>query len=457
MTNQGFVRQHESFFNIAHQSLDLIAISLTLWPLCLIYDQPWSGQYQFVALFSMILFVILAKPNRLYDSWRAQTILSEVVQVMKVWLWVLFLLLFVGFALKLTDQGSRLVLGTWAILTPTLITLIRVLSKLFLRYLRSSGHNVRQIAIAGSGPLAQNLVRVISASPWMGMENKGFYDSVGSETKGDFNQLVLDAREGKFDQIYIALPMIAEKELKQLVAELADCSVQVHYVPDIFTFNLMNSRIRDVGGIPTISLYDSPLDGFGHFMKRAEDILIGSFILTLISIPMLAIGIAVRATSPGPALFKQRRYGLAGEEIWVWKFRSMTVCEDGAAAKQATKNDSRITPVGAFIRKTSLDELPQFINVIQGTMSIVGPRPHPIALNEQFRGDIDGYMLRHMVKPGITGWAQINGWRGETDTMEKMEKRIEYDLHYIRNWSLGLDLRIIFLTVFKGFINKNAY
>jgi putative colanic acid biosynthesis UDP-glucose lipid carrier transferase len=222
-------------------------------------------------------------------------------------------------------------------------------------------------------------------------------------------------------------------------------------------FDLLHARSESINGLPSISIFDTPMDGANRIVKRIEDIILATLILALISIPMLMIAFCVRMTSPGPALFRQKRYGIDGKSIEVWKFRSMKVMENGAKVTQATRGDNRITPFGAFLRRTSLDELPQFINVLRGEMSIVGPRPHAIAHNEEYRKIISGYMLRHKVKPGITGWAQINGWRGETDTVDKMEKRIEYDLDYIRNWSLFLDLKIVFLTIFKGFINKNAY
>ncbi|PIX80383.1 MAG: undecaprenyl-phosphate glucose phosphotransferase, partial [Piscirickettsiaceae bacterium CG_4_10_14_3_um_filter_44_349] len=211
-------------------------------------------------------------------------------------------------------------------------------------------------------------------------------------------------------------------------------------------------------GLPVISVYDTPLNSStARMLKRFEDVTLSTLILILISPIMIALAIGVKLSSPGPILFKQKRYGLNGKEIKVYKFRSMTTQDNGATINQATKNDPRITKFGAFIRKTSLDELPQFINVIQGKMSIVGPRPHANAHNEQYRKLVPQYMQRHLVKPGITGWAQINGWRGETETLDKMEKRIEFDLHYINNWSLWFDIKIIILTVFKGFIDKNAY
>ena len=270
--------------------------------------------------------------------------------------------------------------------------------------------------------------------------------------------LATSSIETRYDEIYIALPLRAEPRIKQILNALADSSITVNFIPDFFSFDLLHSRLTDIGGVPIISVYDSPLNSSGKaLLKRLEDLIISTVIITLISPLLFAIAIAIKITSEGPVIFKQRRYGINGEEITILKFRSMTVCDDGHEITQAKKNDVRLTKIGAFLRRTSLDELPQFFNVIAGTMSIVGPRPHACAHNEQYRKLIPKYMLRHLVKPGITGWAQIHGWRGETDTLDKMEKRVEFDLHYIDNWSLWLDLKIILLTFVKGFINKNAY
>jgi len=222
--------------------------------------------------------------------------------------------------------------------------------------------------------------------------------------------------------------------------------------------DILHGSWTTLGDSQVISIFDNPHDGVSGWSKRLEDILLATGVMLVIAIPMLIIALGVKLSSPGPVIFKQRRYGINGEEIEVWKFRSMTVCDnDESNIQQATRCDVRITKLGGFLRKTSLDELPQFINVLKGDMSIVGPRPHAVAHNELYREDIHRYMMRHKVKPGITGWAQINGWRGETDTIEKMEKRIEFDLEYIRNWSIYLDLKIFLLTIFKGFVNKNAY
>jgi putative colanic acid biosynthesis UDP-glucose lipid carrier transferase len=220
----------------------------------------------------------------------------------------------------------------------------------------------------------------------------------------------------------------------------------------------MHAKWTEINGVPIISVFDTPLSGkTAQLIKRTEDIILSIIILIMISPVLIAVALGVKLSSPGPVLFKQNRYGINGQPINVYKFRSMTSQDNGNIIKQATKKDIRITAFGAFIRKTSLDELPQFYNVIQGRMSIVGPRPHAVAHNEEYRKLIPKYMQRHLVKPGITGWAQINGWRGETDTLHKMKKRIDFDLHYINTWSLWLDIKIIILTTVKGFINKNAY
>jgi putative colanic acid biosynthesis UDP-glucose lipid carrier transferase len=220
---------------------------------------------------------------------------------------------------------------------------------------------------------------------------------------------------------------------------------------------MLHSRWTDIGGLPAVSVFENPLYGVDGVVKRLFDVLAGLGILLLAAVPMLLTAIAIKLTSRGPVFFRQRRYGLDGNEILVWKFRSMRVCEDGAKVTQATKNDSRLTPIGGFLRKSSLDELPQLFNVIGGSMSLVGPRPHASAHNEQYRQMIEGYMLRHKIKPGITGLAQVRGWRGETDTLEKMQKRIECDHEYIREWSLGLDIKILFQTLFVVLKRQNAY
>jgi putative colanic acid biosynthesis UDP-glucose lipid carrier transferase len=257
--------------------------------------------------------------------------------------------------------------------------------------------------------------------------------------------------------IYITLPMVAQPRILKMLEELGDTTASVYFVPDIFAFDLIQARFGELEGIPVVAICESPFAGFNSVFKRLSDIVIASAALFLLWPLMAAIAIGIKFTSPGPVLFKQRRYGLDGAEIMVYKFRSMNVLEDGAVIRQAMRNDARITPFGQFLRRSSLDELPQLINVLQGTMSVVGPRPHAIAHNEQYRKLIKRYMIRHKVKPGITGWAQVNGYRGETETVEKMRSRVAYDLDYMRNWSVSLDFLIMLKTLTVVIKDRNAY
>lgn len=464
----GFIKKHHSLLVSMHQLADVLIIWGILAAIVYTAGVKWEICYQIAAFFSSLCYHILGHKNGLYSSWRGQSLWQEVKAIYKTWLLTLGGLLIVSFLFNLNEEFGGAVMVAWAIAVPAAVSLYRISIRMVLREFRRVGVNTRRIAIVGAKEPGVSLAKHILGSNWMGMDIAGFYDDrvnagskplhdVDLEVIGDIKQLLQDAKGAEFDDIYIALPMREEATIKMLVEELADSSSSVHIVPDIFTFKMLNARSREIGGLPVVSVYDTPFDSFDEIVKRVEDVVLGSLILAVIAIPMLFIAAAVKINSPGPVIFKQRRYGINGEEIKVWKFRSMTTCDNGDLVVQAKKNDSRITKVGTFLRKTSLDELPQFINVIQGSMSIVGPRPHAVAHNELYRRKISGYMQRHLVKPGITGWAQINGWRGETDTIEKMEKRIEFDLSYIRNWSLWLDLKIIFITLWKGFLSPKAY
>lgn len=251
--------------------------------------------------------------------------------------------------------------------------------------------------------------------------------------------------------------MVNQPRILHLVDELRDSTASIYFVPDVFIFDLVQARLDDVNGVPVIAVFESPLTGINAVQKALFDTIMATLILLLIWPILLVIAIAIKLTSPGPVIFKQRRYGMDGEEILVYKFRSMSVCEDGTQIDQASRDDQRITRLGGFLRRTSLDELPQFINVLQTRMSIVGPRPHAVAHNEMYRGLIPGYMWRHKVKPGITGWAQVNGYRGETKALEKMEGRVQYDIDYLRNWSLSLDFYIIIRTILLVLRDRNAF
>lgn len=419
-------------------------------------------------LLAVMLFGFFGNALHLYRGFRGVPIFSEIARVWASWSLSAAVLLGLAFALKETAAFSRVVVTAWLVGTPTLVSLVRACARLVLRVLRSRGKNQRVVAIAGVTDIGIHLARRIQSTPHLGMRLVGFFDDRTPERLpglppdvgqlvGTFDDVVQRARLGEIECVYVALPMRAEGRVTDLLEGLADTTASVYYVPDFYVFDLLHGRWTMLGDVPIISIFETPFYGVDGVVKRIEDIVLGSLALIIASPVMLVTAIAIKLTSKGPVFFKQRRYGLNGEVIEVLKFRSMRVQEDGDVVKQATKNDDRITPVGRFIRRTSIDELPQLIHVVTGKMSLVGPRPHAVAHNEEYRTRIKRYMLRHKVKPGLTGWAQVNGWRGETDTLEKMEKRIEHDLEYIRRWGLLFDLWIIFLTIFGRKVRQNAY
>ncbi|MGV1720657.1 undecaprenyl-phosphate glucose phosphotransferase [Vibrio furnissii] len=354
----------------------------------------------------------------------------------------------------------------WYVLLLVCLAAVRMVTISIVRLVRKSMNKKRRVAVIGLTPGGLTIERALMRAHRPQDLEITFYDDrnenrfaypIRSPMKGKVAPLIELAKEGGIDEVFIALPMVARDRIRHYLDELSDSTVDTYLVPDLYTYNLNVSQLKRIGGVQTFSIFSSPFDGMGKVIKRIEDIVIGSMIALLISPVLIAVAVGVKLSSPGPVLFKQDRYGLGGKKIKVWKFRSMKVMENDAVVTQATKNDPRVTKFGAFIRRTSLDELPQFLNVLQGSMSIVGPRPHAVAHNEQYRKIVDNYMIRHKIKPGITGWAQINGYRGETETVDKMEKRVRYDIQYMQNWSLWLDIKIIFLTVFKGFVSETAY
>jgi len=423
--------------------------------------------YLVAGLSAIVIFGLVGRFTDIYTSWSGRPLSDEAVRVTVAWLITFLSLVFIAFITKTSEQFSRVVLVAWLIVTPLFLVAARFILRQIFSRLRRMGVNNRTVAIVGMTQNGLHFAKDLENKPEFGYKVAGFYDDREDrihkdvlnhyQNLGNFDDMIQSARNGEWDQIYIALPVEARKRMLRLLDQLSDSATPVRLLPDFFTTNLLKSKFIEIADNPVLCIYDSPFSADHAFIKRIEDLVVGSAILTLISPVLLAIAAAVKLTSKGPVLFKQTRYGQKGEKIRVWKFRTMTVCEDGDTVTQATRGDSRYTKIGEFLRKTSLDELPQFFNVIQGTMSVVGPRPHAVAHNEQYRAIIPGYMLRHLVKPGITGWAQINGWRGETNTIHKMRKRIEFDLEYMREWSLWLDMKIIFLTIFRGFTDKNAY
>lgn len=461
----GMLKPHSSALSLLQRVLDVLIIAFGMMFAAWTRDIPLSSGYLLLVSLAILLFLLFAEIKGVYRSWRTEKLASEIFSITAVWFSVVVCLAVLGFAIKSSADYSRVVMVVWGIAVPVAMGVVRLVYRELLRNFRADGRNTRTLAFAGCCNATQKMAAHISEMPWMGLRVLGVFDDRsldrivlgGLSLEGDLQNLVDRARAGEIDIVYVTLPMHAKRRIIQLVDELSDTTASVYVVPDLFVFDLFKAKWSTVAGLPVVSVYESPFYGIDGWVKRAEDVVIGSLIMVLIAPFLLLIGLGIKLTSPGPVLFKQRRYGLKGEIVEVWKFRSMSVCDDGATMVQAQKNDARVTRFGAFLRRTSLDELPQFINVLQGQMSIVGPRPHAVAHNEQYRRLIHGYMLRHKVKPGITGWAQINGWRGETDTLDKMQGRVDCDLAYVRNWSLWLDIKIIFMTILKGFVGRNVY
>lgn len=443
----------------------ILAISLLL-ALTKYYGVVFSIPYILLSAIAFLLILPVFKATGLYRSYRGEALTAEVNRIFLGWGIVLSILLFLGYIIKVSFIFSRSILLIWVISVPLLLYIAHLTIRLALRQFRAAGYNSRTAVIAGVSEVGCHLAEQIQQHSYLGIKLNGFFDDrtslnlsdiQGQSLIGTLEELPEYVRQHSIDVVYIAIPMEHEKTLASLMEELRDTTTCVHFVPNIFMFNLIQARIRQVNGIPLIAVWEVPFSNLQYFLKRCTDIIFASLVLAFLSPVMSLIALGVKLSSPGPVFFKQRRYGLNGQQIIVYKFRSMTVMEDGDIVLQAKRNDSRVTKFGAFLRRTSLDELPQFINVLQGRMSIVGPRPHAVVHNEHYRKLISGYMLRHKVKPGITGWAQIHGLRGETDTLDKMKKRVEYDLQYLKIWSLGLDLRIILRTTLVFFQNRNVF
>ncbi|KAF1700357.1 undecaprenyl-phosphate glucose phosphotransferase [Pseudoxanthomonas suwonensis] len=412
-------------------------------------------------LFGLLVF----GSSSLYRSWRGRGITTELVTLSLCWSLIFAGMLFYATVVQLVGELSRLWLGAWAGISLGGAAAVRLGLRGCAAWVRARGMDLRTAVIVGGNPDAQRIVEAMRRNPWMGIKVVGWFATSadrcalhGIRPMGRVDRLAEFVESRHIDQVWIALPMREQGQIAYVLRQLDHSTADIKLLPDLFGLQLLNHSVEQIGGLPVLNLRSSPLDGPAHLIKATMDKVLASLILIMISPLMIAIAIGVKLSSPGPIFFRQLRNGLGGKPIEVWKFRSMRVHQEAEGqVTQASKGDSRVTPFGAFLRRTSLDELPQFINVLQGSMSIVGPRPHAIAHNEQYKTLVDRYMQRHRVKPGITGWAQINGLRGETDTVEKMARRVEYDLYYMQNWSPWFDLRIILLTVFKGFVNKNAY
>ena len=423
------------------------------------YDEPVLRATLTLCL--LVFALTFPGRNRFKDSR-----LAAGVDILTSWIALLAILGLCGYATNSFGFFSPDVLLAWGLATPVLQWAAVVAGQEILRHRANLPQRRRRVIVVGAGALGLKVEKAMAGRLDHQVEFVGYFDDRTDERVhaeaagkriGGLKDIAGYVYAHGIHEVYITLPLGSQPRILELLESLQGTTASLYFVPDVFGISIIQGRLEDVNGVPVVGICDTPFTGTNELVKRVSDIILASIILVLISPILLACAIGVKLSSPGPIIFKQRRNGLDGEEIIVYKFRSMRVMDNGAVVKQATKDDPRITKFGAFIRRTSLDELPQFINVLQGRMSIVGPRPHAVAHNEQYRKLIKAYMVRHKVKPGITGWAQVNGFRGETETLEKMQARVEFDLEYLRNWSLGLDLQIIARTVRLMLFDRNAY
>ena len=417
-----------------------------------------------VALVGAAILQFLASVSEFYRSITERTNSKHITKIVLIWLITCALVLLWGFVVGETDKFARSVIGLWFALTPVVLIAWHLMIRMAVASIRAN--SASDVVVFGAGEVGEKFAREVRHSPWLGYKIAGFFDDkraqgeavAGMPVLGSIAEGIELAKKSQWRKAYIALPLKAQDKIEEIIDQLADSAVDIELIPDIFGFELINAKISQVGSLPVIALQASPISGYNAALKRLMDITVSAAILAITSPFLLAIALAIKIENPKlPIIFKQRRCGLNGKEVIVWKFRTMTVLEDGDRVEQAKQNDTRTTKLGKFLRRLSLDELPQLVNVISGSMSLVGPRPHAITHAKNFRRVAPTYMRRHLVKPGITGWMQINGMRGEVDSDAIIHKRAELDLYYVQNWSLWLDIKIIALTALREFGNKKAY
>ncbi|WP_321798094.1 undecaprenyl-phosphate glucose phosphotransferase [Caballeronia sp. J97] len=415
----------------------------------------------FSAAFSLALFPGFG----VYESWRGRSKLVLSSRVSLAWLVVQTCALVLMFSLHRLDQVSRLWFVYWTATSAGLMILGRLATHAVLARMRHAGMNFHQVAIVGCGRHCESIMTSIERASHTGFRTIAVFNAspelpIRSRAPlfDDFDTFVKHVREQNVDEVWLALPLSQERTILRFVNEFRDDLVNVRFIPDVRSLALFESCVTELLGVAAINLLASPLSQRALLQKEVFDRLFALFALGVVSPLLIAIAIAVKLSSRGPVFFRQRRKGADGRVFTIYKFRSMRMhTEEAGVLSQATRNDPRVTRVGAFLRRTSLDELPQFFNVLRGDMSVVGPRPHAIEHDDLYQKVVSGYIHRYRIKPGITGWAQVNGLRGETDRIEKMEARVAHDLYYLGNWSFALDMRIIAATIFKGLRGINAY
>jgi putative colanic acid biosynthesis UDP-glucose lipid carrier transferase len=451
--------RRDQLLNLIEMLLDPLALVLSQWAVALWFQGRITPQD---IILSLIVFSLTfpGSARLTMPPWRA------VRHIALGWLTLSGLLLLFGYASRYLADFDPDYLMTWWCVAFVSLGGAHFLLKAAAPIIRELHGPARCVVLAGMNEQGIELAGRLADDLYANVRILGFFDDRARERLphidkypllGKIPELPEYVKKNHVDVIYLSLPMASQQRILHLLDALRDTTCSIYFVPDTFVTDLIQGRMDSVGGIPVVAVCETPFTGLNRILKRGSDIVLSILILLLISPLLILIALSIKLTSPGPAIFKQRRYGLDGNEITVYKFRSMVTMDDGDTIRQAQKEDPRMTRIGAFLRRTSLDELPQFFNVLQDRMSIVGPRPHAVAHNEMYRKLIKGYMLRHKVQPGITGWAQVNGYRGETNTLEKMKARIDFDLEYLRNWSLRLDLFIIVKTIWVVLKGENAH
>lgn len=467
MINEATIIQRKRGYSaVVYRALDLLLIQLALLSAVYAYSAVYTSDYFSLSLLACIGYLFIAESGALYSDHHRGSVGKLLVQPVLFWgLSVTLVLAFLFFS-KQGAEYSRVQLGLWFVLAALFLVSWRLLRWQYLQSRWRQGQHVRRAAIFGLSENGLRLATKVCSNSELGYQLVAIFDDRSKSrlpeelhhlVEGDIKNGIAAAKSGDFESVFIGLPLQPEERVLAILYELGDSTADVYLVPDAFIASLLTASRDQVEDVNTLSIFGTPIQGMSSLLKRSEDLILSALLLCLAAIPLLIIAMAIKFTSKGPVLFQQDRYGLGGKRIKVLKFRSMTVTENDAVVTQASRDDDRITPLGKFLRRSSLDELPQLINVLRGEMSLVGPRPHAVAHNEQYRTQIDYYMMRHKMKPGITGLAQVRGWRGETDTLEKMQMRIESDLDYIQNWSLWLDFKILLITLPRLFIDRNAY
>lgn len=446
-------------------ALPAFLAGVMFYPLCRIYGVNFEKPFVVLSILAATATLVVL-PARNTTSQVISARLELATSLLLRWAVLVAALLALGYATKYSEEFSRRVVVTWVLVTPVLLVILSLILQSVTRAVLKDAAQARRAIVVGCTGASLELTRRLERHAGLGISIAGFFDDRGSDRLacanhspllGRFSDVAPFVNSRSIDIIFIAIPPGHVARMRDLVNELGDTTASIYYVPDITGFDMIQQRTSEILGLPVVAMCETPFHGYRGLVKRLMDVTISLLALILLSPVLLGIAWAVKRGSPGPILFRQRRYGLDGREIMVFKFRTMTVCEDGARVTQAAKDDQRVTPIGKHLRRWSLDELPQLLNVLQGTMSLVGPRPHAVAHNEEYRKLIKRYMVRHKVLPGITGLAQVRGCRGETARVEDMEARVVFDLEYMRTWTPLLDLQILFATAIAVVKTDRAY